>query len=181
MAPRREPALMMVRHMASHTSMNETGPEASAPTPATGAPLGRKLEEVIADAAALLQGQRRFAQGGKNSVHRIGDGAHHKAVEQGDAAPGAGARQDASGGKEFVARQRVGEFLGARDPLVGRFGLRQRQRHARPAVGHVAVHRRAVRRLQPVLHVPDRMGNGLMGGLAHGLKKIILVGPAPQL
>ncbi len=33
MAPRREPALMMVRHMASQTSMNDSGPEASAPTP----------------------------------------------------------------------------------------------------------------------------------------------------
>ena len=33
MAPRRDPALMMVRHMASQTSMNESGPEASAPTP----------------------------------------------------------------------------------------------------------------------------------------------------
>ena len=45
MAPRREPALMMVLHMASHTSMNETGPEASAPTPFTAAPLGRKVEK----------------------------------------------------------------------------------------------------------------------------------------
>src|SRR5476649_2062481 len=45
MAPRREPALMMVRHIESHTSMNESGPEASAPTPFTGAPLGRKVEK----------------------------------------------------------------------------------------------------------------------------------------
>jgi hypothetical protein len=45
MAPRLDPADMMVRHMASHTSMNDSGPEASAPTPATGAPLGRKVEK----------------------------------------------------------------------------------------------------------------------------------------
>ena len=44
-APRREPALMIVRHMASHTSMNESGPEASAPTPFTGAPFGRRVEK----------------------------------------------------------------------------------------------------------------------------------------
>ena len=44
-APRRWPALMMVRHIASHTSMKESGPEASAPTPFTGAPLGRSVEK----------------------------------------------------------------------------------------------------------------------------------------
>ena len=44
-APRRDPALMMVRHIASHTSMKETGPEASAPMLATRAPLGRRVEK----------------------------------------------------------------------------------------------------------------------------------------
>ncbi len=44
-APRRLPALMMVRHIASHTSMKETGPEASAPTPFTGAPRGLSVEK----------------------------------------------------------------------------------------------------------------------------------------
>ena len=41
MAPRRAPADMMVRHMASHTSMKDSGPDASAPTPFTAAPFGR--------------------------------------------------------------------------------------------------------------------------------------------
>ncbi len=45
MAPRREPALMMVRHIESHTSMKDSGPEASAPTPSTGAPCGRSVEK----------------------------------------------------------------------------------------------------------------------------------------
>ena len=45
MAPRRAPADMMVRHMASHTSMKLTGPEASAPMLFTGAPLGRSVEK----------------------------------------------------------------------------------------------------------------------------------------
>ena len=45
MAPRRLPADMMVRHMASHTSMKLTGPEASAPIEATRAPLGRRVEK----------------------------------------------------------------------------------------------------------------------------------------
>ena len=59
----REPALMMVRHIASHTSMKETGPDASAPTPLTSGALGPQGGKIIADAAALLQRQRRFAQG----------------------------------------------------------------------------------------------------------------------
>ena len=45
MAPRRAPADMMVRHIASHTSIKESGPDASAPTPRTGAPLGRRVEK----------------------------------------------------------------------------------------------------------------------------------------
>jgi hypothetical protein len=45
MAPRRWPADMMVRHIASQTSMKVRGPEASAPTPFTGAPLGRSVEK----------------------------------------------------------------------------------------------------------------------------------------
>ena len=45
MAPRRQPALMMVRHIESQTSMKESGPEASAPTPFTGAPRGRSVEK----------------------------------------------------------------------------------------------------------------------------------------
>ena len=44
-APRRDPADMMVRHIASQTSMNDSGPEASAATPFTSAPLGRMVEK----------------------------------------------------------------------------------------------------------------------------------------
>ena len=44
-APRRCPADMIVRHMASHTSMKDSGPDASAPTPLTSAPLGRSVEK----------------------------------------------------------------------------------------------------------------------------------------
>ena len=44
-APRRDPALMMVRHMESHTSIKLNGPDASAPIFFTSAPLGRKVEK----------------------------------------------------------------------------------------------------------------------------------------
>ena len=40
-APRREPADIIVRHIASQTSINDNGPDASAATPLTSAPLGR--------------------------------------------------------------------------------------------------------------------------------------------
>ena len=36
---------MIVRHIASHVSMKESGPEASAPTPLTAAPAGRIVEK----------------------------------------------------------------------------------------------------------------------------------------
>ena len=65
-APRLAPADMMVRHIASHTSMNESGPEASAPTPRTGEPFGPEGREIVADAAALLHGQRGLAQMGED-------------------------------------------------------------------------------------------------------------------
>ena len=44
-APRRLPALMIVRHIASQTSMKLSGPLASAETPLTSAPLGRIVEK----------------------------------------------------------------------------------------------------------------------------------------
>ncbi len=44
-APRRDPADMIVRHIASQTSMKDNGPEASAATPCTAAPRGRMVEK----------------------------------------------------------------------------------------------------------------------------------------
>ena len=43
-APRRPPADMTVKHMASKMSMNERGPEVCAPAPLTKAPFGRRVE-----------------------------------------------------------------------------------------------------------------------------------------
>ena len=44
-APRLDPALMIVRHIESQTSIKESGPEASAATPSTKAPLGLIVEK----------------------------------------------------------------------------------------------------------------------------------------
>ena len=38
----------------------------------------------MADSAALLHGQRRFLESVEDPVHRVVDGAHDKAVEEGD-------------------------------------------------------------------------------------------------
>ena len=139
-----------------------------------GCALGPQGGKVITDAAALLQRQRRFAQGAEDAIHRIGDGAHDETVEQRHVASGARACEYPACRQEFVACQGMGEILRARGALIGRFGLRQGQRHARPAVRHIGVHGRAVRLLQPVLHVPDILGNR-----AHGEVTTISDGGSP--
>ena len=121
---------MMVRHIASHTSMKESGPEASAPTPFTGAPLGRKRREVVADAAALLHGQRRLAQMREDAAHVVGDRPHDEAVEQRHAALGAGAGDDAAGRQELEILEGGVEAAGPAAP--GR---------ARPAATALAMRR----------------------------------------
>ena len=45
MAPRRAPVDKMVAHIASHSCMNDTGPEAMPPAPFACAPLGRNVEK----------------------------------------------------------------------------------------------------------------------------------------
>ena len=128
-----------------------------------GRAFGPERREIVADAAALLQRQRRLAQMGEDAAHVVGDGAHDEAVEERDAAVGAGARQDSPCRQEAIAGQGFGERQRPFAALFGRLGLRRRQRHARPAVGHVAVDGRAVGRFQPVFHVPD-----LARDIAHG-------------
>ena len=103
---------MMVRHIASHTSMKESGPEASAPDALDRRALGPQRREVVADAAALLHRQRRFAQMREDAVHVVGDGAHDEAVEEGDVAAGAGAGQDAARRQELEIGERLVEPLG---------------------------------------------------------------------
>ena len=86
MAPRREPALMMVRHIASQTSMKDkrTGRVgADAHHRRALRPQGR---EIVPDAAALLHREGRLAQVLEDARHVVGDRAHDEAVEEGDAA-----------------------------------------------------------------------------------------------
>ena len=109
-APRREPADMIVRHIASQTSINDNGPEASAATPLTSAPFGTNGREIIPDAAALLHGQRGLFQHVKNPAHAVGNCAHDKAVEQSHLTRGAGPSSDPACGQVFEICQRVVEL-----------------------------------------------------------------------
>ena len=91
---------MMVRHMASHTSMKLTGPEASAPMRCDERALGPERREVVADAAALLHGQRGFLHVVEDGAEVVLDRPMHEAVEQRHRAARAGAGEDAAAGQE---------------------------------------------------------------------------------
>ncbi len=118
-------------------------------------PQGR---EIVADAAALLHGQRGLLQVLEDAAHVVGDRAHDEAVEQRHVAAGAGAGQDAAGRQELKIDLRIEE--GVR-PLRG-FILRgcQRRSYAPPGILDAPVDRGAVGRLEAVLHVPDLLCDG---------------------
>ena len=114
--------------------------------------------EVIADAAALLHGQRGLFQPVENSAHAVGDRAHDKAVEQGDIASRARA------GGNAARRQVLEPFKclverGLPFGLVG-FNLGQGAGNPAPGVFDRPVNRGAILRFQAILHVPDLLGDG---------------------
>ena len=119
--------------------------------------------EIVADAAALLHGQRRLLQLAEDAGHIVRDRAHDEAVEQGDVARRAGAGEDAPG------RHEAEILLRFEEPLFPyrRFALdlRQRLRDPPPGIVDRPVDRRAVRPFQPVFHVPDLLGDG--GDVGH--------------
>ena len=72
----------MVRHMASQTSMKRQRPRSVGADALHGRALGAQGREVVADPAALLHGQRGFAQMSKDTGHVVLDRAHDEAIEQ---------------------------------------------------------------------------------------------------
>ena len=88
--------------------------------------------KIVADAAALLHGERAFLQRLENVFEVVGDFAHHEAVEQRDMAAAAGTGENAAGGQETETVQQRVEALGP-DPGRIAFGLRDRLRHPLPA------------------------------------------------
>ncbi len=114
--------------------------------------------EIVADAAALLHRERRFAQMREDAAEIVRDGAHHEAVEQRDASLGAGAGENPAGGLEAEILQRLVE--GALP--AGRLGLRLRQRAGDPAPAILdrAIERSAVAGLEAVFRVPNLARDG---------------------
>ena len=125
-----------------------------------GRALGAQRGEVVADAAALLHGQRGFLQIVEDARHGVGHRAHHEAVEERHVARGACARENAAGRQEAEPFHRLMELFRPQAALFRRFGGRQRIGDALPCVLHGEVHGRAVCRMQAVFHVPDLFGDG---------------------
>ena len=115
--------------------------------------LGPERREIVADAAALLHGQRGFLEMLEDARHVVGNDAHDEAVEQRHRAPGAGAGEDAPGRQEAEIGHRLAEAVPPRGRIV--LGGGERAGDAAPAVLDRAVERRAVGRVQTVFHVPD--------------------------
>ena len=129
--------------------------------------LGAQRGEVMADAAALLHGERGFLDVVEDGAEVVLDAAHHEAIEEGDVAARAGAGQDASRRQEGEIGHGLGE--GLLPALAGALGLGGGDRggHARPGILQAMIDGAAIDRLQAVLHVPDLLGNRRnSGGLA---------------
>ena len=118
---------------------------------------GTNRREVVADAATLLHGQRRFFEHVENAAHRIRYGAHHKAVEQSDRACSARTSGDAASRQVFEIFQSAVELI---FPFFGVFfDSRQSTRNPTPRIFNSAIQRFAVGILETVLHIPDLFGN----------------------
>ena len=134
------------------------------PDPGDQRALGPEGREVVTDPAAALQGQRRLLQVLEDPRHVVGHLAHDEAVEQRHPAIGPGAGQDAPGRDDLEVGHGLEKAPGP--------GLRVRLRRGqglgnpRQAVLRRFVHRPPGGRLQPVLHVPNRAGEG--GKVSHG-------------
>ena len=157
MAPRRAPVERMVPHMASHTCMNETGPEAMLPTPLGPHALRSQGREVAADAAALLHGDGRLLQGREDAGDRVLDRPHDEAVEEGDIALGADAGLDAPARQEPEILKDAQEALGPKGSGVLGLHGGECSRHATPGLGDRAFFATAV--TMAILGAPDVMGD----------------------
>ncbi|MPL67195.1 hypothetical protein SDC9_12885 [bioreactor metagenome] len=130
--------------------------------------------EVIADAAALLHGQRGLLQHVEDARHAVRDRAHDEAVEEGHRAPGAGAREDAAGRQELEILERVIEALFPGHRV--RLDRGEIARHTPPAVLDGDVDRRAIGLFQTVFHVPDLFGD-IGGESGHRLLGPVVAAP----
>ena len=113
--------------------------------------------EVIADAAALLHGQRGFLEHIEDAVEAVWDRAHGEAVGIRHLPTSSGTSDDPASWQELVVLQgRIEDFL----PMRG-IGLDRGEmlRNAAPSVLDSHVDRDAVGLLEAILRVPDLFGN----------------------
>ena len=109
MAPRRAPVERIVPHIASHTCMNDTGPEAIVPTAFARVPRGRKVRSNRYRRPAASNGA--LFQGGEDAGDRVLDGPHHEAIEERDIAFCPRAGLDAAAWEKLEILQNVEEAL----------------------------------------------------------------------
>ena len=117
----------------------------------------------IADAAAGFQRQARLVHLAEDVVHRVANGAGHRAVDRrggGLVLQRSGVRRNAAGG-DGAATQRPEELLIPVLAHFGQFDIGERPRDTFIGVIHVAVDRRAVLGRQAVFLVPDVEGRFL--------------------
>ena len=82
------------------------------PHPVDHGALGPEGREVVADAPALLQGERRLLEVLENAAHVVRDAAHDKTVEQRHPAVGPRPGENPAGRNEAEIRQRLGKAAG---------------------------------------------------------------------
>src|SRR5581483_5801199 len=122
--------------------------------------------EVVADAAALLHGQRAFLQAVEYSVHGIFDDAHHETVEERYAPIGAGPGLNPPAGEKTEVFEDGVESVFPAGRLL--FHRRQRARDAPPRVLDRAV-ADGVAATEAILRVPDMARNvGVKRVAVHG-------------
>src|SRR5690606_13626139 len=120
--------------------------------------------ELVADAAAGLEGQAGFVDLAQDVVHRVGDGARHGAVDRaggGLVLERAGVGGDAAGRDRPAAQRPQDAVVPVLALLVGLLGVGQGARHALVGAVDVGVGRDPVLGLEPVLLVPDVLRGGL--------------------
>ena len=130
--------------------------------------------ELVADAAAGLEGEAGLVDLAQDVVHRVGDGARHGAVDGAGGRlvlEGAGVGRDAAGGDGTAAQRPQEALVPVLALLGGRLGVGQGLGHALVGVVDGGVHRFATLGLEAVLLVPDVLGRRLHLDL---LRRVVL-------
>ena len=131
---------------------------------------GAQGGELVPDAAAGLEGEAGLVDLLQDAVHRVVDGAGHRAVDRRRGrlvlqCPRV--RDDAPGRDRALAQRPQEAFVPARAKLAGGLGGGDRPRDPLPGLVDLAVDDRAVALLQAVLPVPDVVRGRLQRDRGH--------------